>query len=66
MSNVTEKIQVLLTQDDMEQLNIILLMEALENNSKPESLSSYVRTIIRDYIKSYKHNEKLKNKILQK
>jgi hypothetical protein len=58
MSNVTEKIQVLLTSDDTSKLNTILTLEALKNNSKPLPVSTFVRNIIKDYIDSYALEQK--------
>lgn len=58
MSNVTEKIQVLLTSDDTSKLNTILTLEALKNNSKPLPVSTFVRNIIKDYIDSHALEQK--------
>lgn len=50
MSNVTEKIQVLLSSDDMWAVNHILMKEALDNRERPIPLSSFVRNLIKEYI----------------
>jgi hypothetical protein len=58
MSNVTQKIQVLLTDDDMSKLNTILMLEALKNKDKPLPVSTFVRNLIKDYINSYNIDQK--------
>ena len=58
MSNVTQKIQVLLTDDDMSKLNTVLMLEALKNNDKPLPISTFVRNLIKDYINSYNIKQK--------
>lgn len=47
---LTRKIQVLLTPEEQEQLNNLILQEALKNNKKPASASYYVRKIIQKEI----------------
>lgn len=58
MSNVTNKIQVLVSDEDISKLNTILTLEALKNENKPLPLSTFVRNIIKDYIKSYPISQK--------
>jgi hypothetical protein len=58
MSNVTQKIQVLLTDDDMSRLNTILMLEALKNKDKPLPISTFVRNLIKEHISSYNIEQK--------
>lgn len=60
MSNLTKKIQVLLTEEYTDKLNTILLLESLNTgtSTKPLSLSTFVRNIIIDYIDSYDIKQK--------
>ena len=55
MSNVTEKIQVLISSDDMHAVNSLLMMEALENGGRPVPLSTFVRELIKSYIDQNRH-----------
>ena len=55
MSNVTEKIQVLISSGDMASVNQLLMMEALENGTRPEPLSTFVRELIKSYIEENRH-----------
>lgn len=44
---LTEKIQVLLTKDDIHELNQIICRKALEEKRRPEPISSYIRDLIK-------------------
>ena len=52
---VTEKIQVLISQQDMAAVNSLLMMEALENGTRPIPLSTFVRELIKSYIEENRH-----------
>lgn len=48
--NLKEKIQVLLTPEDMEQLNIIIMRKAIKAKTRPQPISLYVRSLIKENI----------------
>jgi hypothetical protein len=56
-NNLTERIQVLLSKDDMIELNIILYEIAIAENRKPDSVSKYLRTTIKKLIEDYKNKK---------
>lgn len=56
MSNVTEKIQVLISKQDMTNVNTLLMKEALENGERPIPLSTFVRDLIKKYIEDNKNS----------
>jgi type III secretory pathway lipoprotein EscJ len=43
---LTKKLQVLLTEDEMSQVNRVILNEALENEQRPVSVSAWIRQLI--------------------
>lgn len=47
---LTKKIQVLLTPEDEDMLNSIIIQKSMENNTKPVSISKYVRSLIQIHI----------------
>jgi hypothetical protein len=47
-SKLTRKLQVLLTDDEVNQINRIILNEALETESRPVSVSAFIRNLIKD------------------
>ena len=49
-TNLTEKLQVLLTKEDQRSLNQIIARRAFELGERPVSLSSYVRELIKEHI----------------
>ena len=53
--NVTEKIQVLVSSQDMTLLNSLIMMDALHEGNKPVALSTFVRELIKDYINNNIH-----------
>ena len=55
--NLTERIQVLLSKEDVNELHIMLYEIAITENRKPESLSKYLRTKIKEMIKEYKNKK---------
>jgi hypothetical protein len=48
--NLKEKIQVLLTLEDLHELNVIIMNKALKAKKRPEPISLYVRSLIKDHI----------------
>lgn len=68
---LTKKLQVLLTEDEVNQINMIILNDALENEERPVSISAFIRVLIQKELNkrsieektTIKHNLKnLKNK----
>ena len=49
---LTKKLQVLLTPEDEDNLNTIIIQKSMENNTKPIPVSRYVRNIIVEHIVS--------------
>lgn len=47
---LTKKLQVLLTPEDEDNLNFIIIQKSMENGLKPISLSKYVRQIIVEHV----------------
>lgn len=47
---LTKKIQVLLTSEDEESLNQVIIEKSMESNVKPLSISKYVRNLILEHI----------------
>ena len=45
-----EKIQVLLSAEDLHELNTIIMRKAIEAKTRPEPISLYVRSLIKDHI----------------
>lgn len=58
--NVTEKIQVLISPDDMRSLNSLIMIDAIQNGTRPIPLSTFVRNVIKEYIEQ--NSEKLEQK----
>lgn len=56
-NNLTERIQVLLSKEDVSELHIMLYEAAITENRKPESLSKYLRTMIKQIIEDYKNKK---------
>ena len=48
--SLTEKIQVLLSKNDLEELNHIIVRKALERKKRPVPLSAYVRELVKKEI----------------
>lgn len=45
--NLTEKLQVLLSNSDLRALNVIIARKSLEKGMKPPPISSYIRELIK-------------------
>lgn len=45
---LTRKLQVLLTDEEVNQINRIILNEALETETRPVSVSAFIRNLIKD------------------
>lgn len=43
---LTKKLQVLLTEDEVTQVNRLILMDAIENEARPVSVSAFIRSLI--------------------
>ena len=52
--NVTQKIQVLISDEDMGILNALIMLNAIRTATKPVPLYTFVRELIRDYIDTNK------------
>lgn len=50
--SLTEKIQVLLSKNDLEELNHIIVRKALERKKRPVPLSAYVRELVKKEIEN--------------
>ena len=57
--NLTERIQVLLSKEDVSELHVMICETAIHENKKPETLSKYLRTKIKEIIEDYKNKNKL-------
>lgn len=47
-SKLTKKLQVLLTEQEVSQLNRIILNEALDTETRPVSVSAFIRALIKE------------------
>lgn len=47
---LTKKIQVLITPENEDSLNSIIIQKSMESNTKPQSISKYVRQLIIEHI----------------
>lgn len=45
---LTKKLQVLLTEDEVREVNRVILNEALETEQRPISVSAFIRNLIQD------------------
>ena len=50
--SLTEKIQVLISKNDLEELNHIIVRKALERKKRPVPLSAYVRDLVKKEIEN--------------
>ena len=57
VNKLIKKIQVLLTEPEFEELNQIILSEALKHKVRPKSVSAFVRELIQQELKRYKDSE---------
>jgi|TARA_R110001592_G_scaffold347352_1_gene640829 protein subunit release factor A len=55
---LTKKIQVLLTPEDEDSLNAIIIQRSMDTNIKPVAISKYVRQLIVEHIVKETTNEK--------
>ena len=55
MSKLNEKVQVLLSKEDLEVLNRLILRDAYTEGIRPVPLSTYVRLIIKNHIEDNIH-----------
>mgnify|MGYP001246317773 CR=1 FL=1 len=45
---LTKKLQVLLTEDEVREVNRVILNDALDNEARPISVSAFIRNLIQD------------------
>ena len=57
-NKLTKKLQVLLSEDEVAVLNRIILNEAIENGTRPISMSAFIRELIREEIESRSEDQK--------
>lgn len=55
--HLNEKIQVLISKEDLRQLNEIILNNALNSGERPISLSMFVRNLLKQEIQRYHENK---------
>jgi len=55
VDKLIKKIQVLLTEPEFEELNNIILNEALKNKQRPRSVSAFVRELVQKEIKRFEN-----------
>ena len=55
--NLTERVQVLLSKEDLNKLHMHIYQQAIEEGKKPEPISCYLRIAIKNLIDSF---EKIK------
>jgi hypothetical protein len=55
---LTKKLQVLLTEDEVNQVNRIILNDALENEERPISISAFIRILIQRELSKRSTEEK--------
>lgn len=58
MSKLTQKLQVLLSEDEVAMLNRIILNDAIEQGIRPISMSAFIRDLIRHEIDSRSDDDK--------
>ena len=46
--NLTKKLEVLLTEDEVREVNRVILNDALEQEQRPISVSAFIRNLIQD------------------
>jgi hypothetical protein len=61
-SKLTNKLQVLLSEDEVAILNRIILNDAIERGIRPISMSAFIRELIRTEIESRTEEEKVFSK----
>jgi len=55
---LTKKLQVLLTEDEVNQVNRIILNDALEKEERPVSISAFIRILIQQELSKRSTEEK--------
>jgi hypothetical protein len=55
---LTKKLQVLLTEDEVNQVNRIILNDALEKEERPVSISAFIRILIQQELSKRSAEEK--------
>jgi hypothetical protein len=63
MDKLTKKLQVLLSEDEVNLINRIILNEAIETGQRPISISAFIRDVIRTEIDKRAEEIKTFNKI---
>jgi len=58
MSKLTNKLQVLLSEEEVATLNRIILNDAIENGIRPISMSAFIRELIRHEIDTRSDDDK--------
>jgi len=56
---LTNKLQVLLSEEEVSTLNRIILNDAIQNGKRPISMSAFIRELIRAEIESRDEEEKV-------
>ena len=54
---LTEKLQVLLTSEEVSQINWVILQDALQSNNKPQPVSAFIRQVIKEALKKKKNSK---------
>lgn len=57
-TKLTKKLQVLLTEDEVREVNRVILNDALESESRPISVSAWIRDLIQRELKSKTPDQK--------
>jgi len=58
-SKLTNKLQVLLSEDEVSTLNRIILNDAIQNGQRPISMSAFIRELIRTEIEDRDEEDKI-------
>lgn len=69
IEKLTQKLQVLLSEEEVTMVNRIILNEAIESGERPVSISRFIRDIIRTEIENKGNDIKVKpniKKLIQK
>ena len=69
IEKLTQKLQVLLSEEEVTMINRIIINEAIESDKRPVSISRFIRDIIRTEIKNKSNDIKVKpniKKLIQK
>lgn len=55
---LTKKLQVLLTEEEVREVNRVILNDALDNERRPISVSAFIRNLIQDELSSREIEQK--------